>query len=145
VLFRSQISKGEYKANGKLLTLDRRSLFRPPQGFLGPTSLCGNRITFVGRSPDMVGIFNFSHQRHLPHLRRLASSSVLYPALSRWAKVFRASGAASQLTNQELLATSCEMQIANYNCQVPNGPRQCRSARGAPEASPARKGGERWQ
>jgi hypothetical protein len=31
------------------------------------------------------------------------------------------------------------MQIANDDCQVPNRPRQCRSARGAPKASPARK------
>jgi hypothetical protein len=99
-------------------------------------ALLGARRDFVGRSS--------SHQRHLPHLRRLASFYFVYPVLTHWATVFRASSAASQLTNQELLATSCQLQDASYHPKIPNRPQQSRSAGGATERSPVRKGWERW-
>jgi hypothetical protein len=83
-----------------------------------------------------------SRQGRLPHLRRWASCPAVYPALPRWANVFRASGAASRLTNQKLPTTSCRLQVASYHLQIPNRPRHRKSAGGAPECSPAR---EDWE
>ena len=100
-------------------------------------NLCDNKKNFVGRI--------FSDHRHLPHLRRLESSYVVYPVLPHWATVFRASGAALLLKNQKLPTTSCQLQAASCRAKIPNRSQQSRSAGGATECSPARKGWEQWQ
>jgi hypothetical protein len=133
----------------------------------GLKSLRDNRRTraraLLGARRHLVG-HRFSHQRHLPLLRRLASSYILYPVLLHWANVFRASGAALQLTNQKLLTTRYQLlsrELPPENSKLtatkpdrrdrsaqPGTPKrepQSQSAGGATERSPARKGWERWQ
>ena len=120
---------------------------------VGLKSLCDNQRILLGRCISLL--------RHLPHLRRLVSSYVVYPVLPHWATVFRASSAALPLTNQKLLTTSCQLQAASYHGKIPiriwaatDRPEferlmlnrdTSRSAGGATERSPARKGWELWQ
>src|SRR5882672_5292507 len=78
----------------------------------------------------------FSPQRHLPHLRRLASFYFVYPVLPHRATIFRASGAASQLTNQKRLTTSCKLRVARYHGMIPNRPQQSRRS---PATNPERR------
>jgi hypothetical protein len=70
-------------------------------GFQGP---CENLSTFVGR--------NICQQRHLPHLRRLKSSCVVYPVLPH--------GATRPAIWRAPPALSGDLQIAAYKPQIGN-------------------------
>jgi hypothetical protein len=84
------------------------------------------------RSPppkyDQFRLHSSASKEGVPDLRRSASCYAVYPALPRWAKVFRASGAA-------LRHTGYRLRVANHKSQAATrGSRINRAKARAPEA-----------